>query len=563
MNATMSSPSPSGAYFELIQPRWKGDSNVEEKELLGAIRQTHSPYTTAHPAPAVDILRSSSPSGITRFGIEAEPSAADPNGQQLVQCTSPPMDTTRFNEHAQSLLKLDLISAFPIVPKSRRHVPSTQYRRVRSQSNTQTSNNSHPLQPSDDQVPHESSQVNTLLQDSLKSFGSAASQSQVPSPRPSTTIPVLNSSTETPGRRLLTPTVPSRLMRHQIDSLQLSSCIDHPKEAEAQPAHQSITNSKIPLVSLNYCSPPSKATFDFSSPAPQSQVTDLSMGRAIPNGFRLSPPISISGSQENQRPVLNEQSKSTTEPLIPRSRENRPRPIKMPHRHMSKDDTFLDQIASSVAAAAPPHFQASKEPDDSDPGPRTKLCPSTIDSSIRDVIMNRVNKEGHVYIFKSPEYFRTFFPNEPPLLKIGMAKDVSKRMEYLRGKCGLFDLARVDDSQDRPMEFYWKVEELVHAELQNFRRLLNCKKCRSARGTETEHQEWFAVKEEVALRTVQRWRRFIELEPYDENGILKDHWSRMIQPKNMEHPNAEEQWNDSRSRDRRWTKWLDEGGRGV
>jgi hypothetical protein len=175
--------------------------------------------------------------------------------------------------------------------------------------------------------------------------------------------------------------------------------------------------------------------------------------------------------------------------------------------------------------------------------------------------MNRVNKEGHVYIFKSPEYFRRFFPNEQPLLKIGMAKDVSKRMEDLRGKCGLFDLARVADCEDRPMKFYWKVEELVHTELLNFRRLFNCKKCMNAKGTETEHQEWFAVDEEIALRTVQRWRRFIELEPYDENGILKDHWSRMIRPKNMEHPDAEEQWNDSQSRDIRWTKWLDEGAK--
>jgi hypothetical protein len=172
--------------------------------------------------------------------------------------------------------------------------------------------------------------------------------------------------------------------------------------------------------------------------------------------------------------------------------------------------------------------------------------------------MSPVNKEGYIYIFKSPEYFRNYFPNEPPLLKIGMAKDVSKRMEILRGKCGLLDLSRVADCEDRPMQFYWKVEELVHTELQNFQRLFKCK-CRNAKSTETEHQEWFAVEEEVAPRTVQRWRRFIELEPYDENGILKGYWSNMIRPKKMEHPDAEEQWNDSRSRDRRWTKWLDEG----
>jgi hypothetical protein len=267
--------------------------------------------------------------------------------------------------------------------------------------------------------------------------------------------------------------------------------------------------------------------------------------------------------------VLNEQSKFATEPLIPTSKKNRPRPIKKPHRNKSKDNTCLEQITSSVVAACgPPLFQASKGPKDSECSPTTETerlrqnrCPSTIDVLIRDAIMNQVNKQGHVYIFKSPEYFRRFIPNEQPLLKIGMAKGVSKRMEDPRGKCGMFDLARVADFEVRPMKSYWKVGELVHTELLNFRRLFDCKKCRNAKGTETEHQEWFAVDEEVALRTVQRWRRFIELEPYDENGILKDQWSRMMRPKNMKHPDAEEQWNDSQSRDICWTKWLDEGAR--
>lgn len=564
MNTTMPSPSSSQACCELIQPPWKGTDNVKEGEVLGAIRQVHSLYTTIHPAPPFDILRSASPSASTRFGVEAESRVDGPDGQPLIQCTPPPMETSRFDQHAQSLPRLGLVSASPnLLLRSRRHAPPTQSRHVRSRSNPQTSNNSHCLQPSDDRLPNEPSQVNTLRQDSPNSSGSTVSQSQVPSPRSSTTIPALDCSTEPPGRHLLTLSVPSRRMSHQSNPPQSS-----PQEPEAQPARQSITNGKITLESLNYCSPPSKASFDFSSPAPQCQITDPSQWTAIPNGFRLSPTVSIFSNQDTQIPVLNERSKSAPEPLIPRSKENLPRPIKMPHRHMSKDDTCLGQIASSVAASAPPRFQASKGPKDSEPSPRTEterlsllLCPSTVDASIRDAIMNRVNKEGHVYIFKSPEYFRRFFPNEPPMLKIGMAKDVSKRMEYLKGKCGLFDLTRVADCQDRPMEFYWKVEELVHTELQNFRRLFNCKKCRNAKGNETEHQEWFAVEEEVALRSVQRWRRFIELEPYDENGILKDHWSRMIQPKNMEHPDAEEQWNDSRSRDIRWTKWLDKGAK--
>lgn len=531
---------------------------------MRAVRQVYSLYTTTQPAPPVDIPRSASPLARTRPGIEAECSADVPDAQPL-QCTPPPVETARFDQHAQCLQSQSRVSASAMALRSRRNGPSTH---VRSRSSPQTSYNQYRLQPLDDQLPNETNQVNTLLQESPNSSGSLISENQAPSPRPSTAIPALDSRPEPAGRHLVIPSVPSRRMSQQSNPPQFSSSIDHPQEPEAKPARQPITNYPIPIESLNYCSPPSKETFDFSYPALQLQVTDPSRRTAIPSGFKLSPALSTFASQDTLRPVLNEQSKCATESLIPTSKENRPRPIKMPHRNKSKDDTCLEQIASSVAACAPPLFQASKGPKDSEPSPTTETerlrqtrCPSTIDVLIRDAIMNRVNKEGHVYIFKSPEYFRRFSPNEQPLLKIGMAKDVSKRMEDLRGKCGLFDLARVADCEDRPMKFYWKVEELVHTELLNFRRLFNCKKCRNAKGTETEHQEWFAVDEEVALRTVQRWRRFIELEPYDENGILKDHWSRMIQPKNMEHPDAEEQWNDSQSRDIRWTKWLDEGAK--
>jgi hypothetical protein len=45
-------------------------------------------------------------------------------------------------------------------------------------------------------------------------------------------------------------------------------------------------------------------------------------------------------------------------------------------------------------------------------------------------------------------------------------------------------------------------------------------------------------------------------------GFLKVIGVRMIEPRNMEHPDAKEEWNDSQSRDRRWSKWLDEGVKG-
>jgi hypothetical protein len=443
----MSSPSSSRAYCELIQPYWKGNDSVKQDELLGTIQQVHSLYTTTQPAPPVDILRSASPLARTGPGIETECSA-DVRDVQPLKGIPPPVETAIFDQHAECLQSQGRVSASAMALRSRRNGPSIQSRQVRSQSNPQTSYNQYHLQPSDDQLPSETSQVNTLLQESPNSSGSLISESQAPSPRPSTAIPALDSRPEPAGRHLVIPSVPSRRMSQQSNLPQFSTFIDHPQEPKAKHARQSITECPIPIESLNYCSPPSKETFDFSYPALQLRVTDPSRRTAIPSGFKLSPALSTFGSQDTLRPVLNEQSKSATEPLIPTSKENRPRPNKMPHRNKSKDDTCLEQIASSIAACAPPLFHASKGPKDSKPSPRTETerlrqtrCPSTIDVLIRDAIMDRVNKEGHVYIFKSPEYFRRFFPNQQPLLKIGMSKDVSKRMEDLRGKCGLFDLA--------------------------------------------------------------------------------------------------------------------------
>lgn len=174
-----------------------------------------------------------------------------------------------------------------------------------------------------------------------------------------------------------------------------------------------------------------------------------------------------------------------------------------------------------------------------------------------------MNKEGYVYIFKAPKYFQRRFPDEPPLLKIGMAGHVSERMESLRKDCDLFDLARVDDFEGIPVNFYWKIEEQVHTELQNFRRVFPCKKCKSKNGAETKHKEWFAVTEEVALRAVQRWRKFIQQESYDENGLLKNHWSNMMVYKNMKKPTAEEKCDNPQRRHERWTRWLEEGVSGC
>ncbi|KAE9375027.1 hypothetical protein N431DRAFT_336838 [Stipitochalara longipes BDJ] len=174
--------------------------------------------------------------------------------------------------------------------------------------------------------------------------------------------------------------------------------------------------------------------------------------------------------------------------------------------------------------------------------------PVQIDELIRNEISADVVQEGHVYIFKAPEYFQE--KGKPALLKIGQSTDVEKRRKTLKKLCKIKDLTRVEDYEAVPLRMYEKIEKLVHAELSNYRRLFYCEECR------TLHQEWFEVSEDMALRTVQRWRRFIRQEPYNENGKLKDYWSNKIIRERMGFPPTTKEVYDFYNSERRWTKIL-------
>ncbi len=137
----------------------------------------------------------------------------------------------------------------------------------------------------------------------------------------------------------------------------------------------------------------------------------------------------------------------------------------------SKDDTFVEQISSSAANAAPPLFQAPSEQSIPDPEPSNRpdengehFIPLLVDTWIRDAILKPVTKEGYVYILKAPKYFEENYPGEQPRVKIGIALDVDKRNSDLKNDCGPFDLQRVGDREDIKFPLYYKVEELVRTE---------------------------------------------------------------------------------------------------
>ena len=97
-----------------------------------------------------------------------------------------------------------------------------------------------------------------------------------------------------------------------------------------------------------------------------------------------------------------------------------------------------------------------------------------------------------------------------------------------------------------------EAEDLCQKELRYFRYTPDCH-CGS------KHEEWFEVKEHIALKVVDRWRRWFRSMPYDRKGQISSWWIEKAKPgKFTEYPygDAEESFSDHEERGRRWERWL-------
>ena len=75
------------------------------------------------------------------------------------------------------------------------------------------------------------------------------------------------------------------------------------------------------------------------------------------------------------------------------------------------------------------------------------------------------------------------------------------------------------------MDLLRRIERVFHEELNNFRRSIQCRNGVNGARCDTVHMEWFAVPEDVAIRTVKRWKRVLDYAPYGDSGLLNSFWS--------------------------------------
>ena len=124
-------------------------------------------------------------------------------------------------------------------------------------------------------------------------------------------------------------------------------------------------------------------------------------------------------------------------------------------------------------------------------------------------------KPGWIYVFESPE-------KAPAKVKIGKTlKDPQKRKAQWES-CGL-PLLEVEDSYKNGFNHYSVVESLIKAELHNERRKHKCPYHTPKEWV--EHEEWYEIDKEKALKSVHRWRHWIiKQAPFDDNGQLTTYW---------------------------------------
>ncbi|KAI5371802.1 hypothetical protein J4E82_009542 [Alternaria postmessia] len=109
-------------------------------------------------------------------------------------------------------------------------------------------------------------------------------------------------------------------------------------------------------------------------------------------------------------------------------------------------------------------------------------------------------KRGFVYLFWDKEYFG--------MVKIGYTKDLTQRLESWNQQCGREHIYHSSTECQVEIPHAHRVEQLVHAELKEYRKRRQCEGCG------TMHKEWFDAGQAHVVKVLRKWREWILQEPY-------------------------------------------------
>ena len=172
-----------------------------------------------------------------------------------------------------------------------------------------------------------------------------------------------------------------------------------------------------------------------------------------------------------------------------------------------------------------------------------------IPSSQRHIARNVLATMDTIYVESDTGGYVSFCGRDesPGLISLGdCSSNIDEQLQSLQQSCK-WTPALVEDPKQRRTSHPARVRYLVSIELNQYRLVEEqCKGCNS------RHWFWFNAPHAVALTALERWRQWVEREPFTSDGVLKRGW--------QERADKERQHllGDGQTADFSLTQWLDE-----
>ncbi|KAF3022639.1 hypothetical protein E8E14_014014 [Neopestalotiopsis sp. 37M] len=184
-----------------------------------------------------------------------------------------------------------------------------------------------------------------------------------------------------------------------------------------------------------------------------------------------------------------------------------------------------------------------------------QMTPTTIDERLRACLRKPLTKAQSNYTGVGNNYMFEVTTKDPSgctIVKIGVTRGPEHvRLAGIARDCRHLAMAAQDDPEHMPIRLYQRAEMLAHKELEDWRWPFSCR-CKVK-----NHREYFAVRKEVALEVMQRWREFCRREPYDGQGELRPFWRHRLDRFHFIRGGADGPAYDTpETRSRKWTTFM-------
>ena len=304
--------------------------------------------------------------------------------------------------------------------------------------------------------------------------------------------------------------------------------------------------------------------------APQRSISSHARLKAAHDSqFANEPPVHSIRSTDQSRPQSIFRAAPCTEPDPVRAGRYRPLPgsppksppqapravssplppsiIRPPVRQARTNDSEKRKIFSNAAPGGTTTSLASTSSDAAHFEPYGTLkSRAVINSDMLDNLLSfgdrreACSETGYIYVFGHPRH--------AGFIKIGYTSGkINTRVRQQLSTCKV-DFQLVPDVANRKLPFTKIIDDVLKEEFHNQRYRLKCTACkrcaRSSLGTHDgtdgtvedvdqararEHCEWYMLEPEVALRAIERWRRWLEdCKPFNERGRPSLYWKQAL-----------------------------------